>query len=131
LGTAQSAVDFIQDVNLPNVGLNPDVGNLIRLHRPVEDWRMLYEMTLPYATYWHLKNYQRDEAPDRSWCVSLPSTLRDGIINYREVTQRAIELGYDGVFVCEHYGGDVLGVTGENARYLTKLLDRAKSRVES
>src|SRR5689334_7316668 len=49
LGTADSAVRFVQDVGLDNVGLNPDVGNLIRLHRPVEDWREIYAKTLPYA----------------------------------------------------------------------------------
>lgn len=122
LGTADSAVRFVQEVGLPNVGLNPDVGNLIRLHRPVEDWRELYAKTLPYANYWHLKNYQRDEAGDRSWAVAFPATLRDGIINYRDVVAQAVELGYDGVFTCEHYGGDSLGVCGENRRYLLSLL---------
>lgn len=122
LGTADSAVRFVQDVGLDNVGLNPDVGNLIRLHRPVEDWRELYAKTLPHANYWHLKNYQRDETPDRSFAVAFPATMRDGIINYRDVVALARELGYDGIFTCEHYGGDSLGVCGENRRYLQTLL---------
>lgn len=123
LGTADSAVRFIEEVGLDNVGLNPDVGNLIRLHRPVEDWRELYAKTLPYANYWHLKNYQRDELADRSLAVAFPTTLRDGIINYRDVVADAMELGYNGIFTCEHYGGDSLGVCGENRRYLRSLLD--------
>lgn len=122
LGTADSAVRFVEEVALDNVGLNPDVGNLIRLHRPVEDWRELYAKTLPHANYWHLKNYQRDESPDRSFAVAFPATMRDGIINYRDVVTQALELGYDGVFTCEHYGGDSLGVCGENRRYLQTLL---------
>ncbi len=122
LGTADSAVRFVEDVGLDNVGLNPDVGNLIRLHRPVEDWRELYAKTLPYANYWHLKNYQRDESADRSFAVAFPSTMRDGIINYREVVGLGQELGYDGIFTCEHYGGDSLGVCGENRLYLQSLL---------
>lgn len=122
LGTADSAVRFVTEVGLDNVGLNPDVGNLIRLHRPVEDWRELYAKTLPYANYWHLKNYQRDESADRSLAVAFPSTLRDGLINYRDVVALALEVGYDGIFTCEHYGGDSLGVCGENRRYLETLL---------
>ena len=122
LGTAESAVRFVQDVGLDNVGLNPDVGNLIRLHRPVEDWREVYAKTLPYANYWHLKNYQRDETPDRSWAVAFPATMRDGIINYRDVIAQAVALGYDGIYTCEHYGGDSLGVCGENRRYIESLL---------
>ncbi|MFV0375012.1 sugar phosphate isomerase/epimerase family protein [Microbacterium sp.] len=122
LGTADSAVRFVQDVALDNVGLNPDVGNLIRLHRPVEDWRELYAKTLPYANYWHLKNYQRDERGDGSFPVAFPSTLRDGIINYRGVVAQAVALGYDGIYTCEHYGGDSIGVCGENRRYLQTLL---------
>jgi sugar phosphate isomerase/epimerase len=122
LGTADSAVRFVEEVGLDNVGLNPDVGNLIRLHRPVEDWRELYAKTLPYANYWHLKNYQRDESADRRWAIAFPSTMRDGIINYRDVVAQARALGYDGIFTCEHYGGDSLGVCGENRRYLQSLL---------
>jgi sugar phosphate isomerase/epimerase len=125
LGTAASAVRFVESVDLANVGLNPDVGNLIRLHRPVEDWRELYATTLPYANYWHLKNYSRDEAADGSFYTAVPSTLRDGTINYREVVKLAIEVGYDGPMTCEQYGGDSLSVCAENSRYLRGLLATA------
>ncbi len=128
LGTANSAVRFVEDVGLDNVGLNPDVGNLIRLHRPVEDWRELYAKTLPYANYWHAKNYQRDEAADGSWHTSTPATARDGIIDYRRVIGDAISLGFRGAIVCEHYGGDVLSVAAENARYFRRMIEHALSR---
>ncbi len=74
LGTADSAVRLIEEIGLSNVGLNPDIGNLIRLHRPIEDWREMHEKTLPYANYWHVKNYTRDEAVDGSWYTSAPTT---------------------------------------------------------
>src|SRR5699024_5926324 len=102
---------------------NPDVGNLIRLHRPVESWRDLYAAVLPHAVYWHAKNYQRDEAYDGSWFTSVPSTLRDGIIDYRWVMRQAVRVGYTGAIVCEHYGGDVLGVSAANRDYLIELLE--------
>lgn len=131
LGSARSAVRFVEEVGLDNVGLNPDVGNLIRLHRPVEDWRELYEQTLPFANYWHAKNYQRDEAPDGSWATSTPATAATGIIDYREVIASAVALGYRGVMVCEHYGGDVLSVSAENARYFRRLIRSAVEAARS
>ncbi len=124
LGTADSAVRLVEEVGLDNVGLNPDVGNLIRLHRPVEDWRELYARTLPYANYWHLKNYARDEAGDGSWHSSTPATLEAGLINYRQVVRDAVEGGFTGIFLMEHYGGDSLGVCATNQRYLRTLLPR-------
>jgi sugar phosphate isomerase/epimerase len=122
LGSADSAVNFITDVDLPSVGLNPDIGNLVRLHRPIENWRDAYAKTLPYANYWHLKNYTRDEVVTEDFFTSAPSTLRGGVINYREVIDIAVSVGYRGVLTCEQYGGDSVGVCGENSRYLRGLL---------
>ncbi|HEY8294189.1 MAG TPA: TIM barrel protein, partial [Micrococcaceae bacterium] len=61
LGTADSSVQLVQDIGMANVGLNPDLGNLIRLHRPIEDVHEMIAKTVPYANYWHVKNYYRDE----------------------------------------------------------------------
>ena len=128
LGTGEGAVRFVQDVGLDNVGLNPDVGNLIRLHRPIESWLDLFEQTLPYANYWHVKNYLRDESADGSRIFAAPSTLRDGVINYRKVLDIADRVGYRGIITCEHYGGDSLSVCAENRRYLTHLISRIDDR---
>ncbi|HEU4466142.1 MAG TPA: sugar phosphate isomerase/epimerase family protein [Agromyces sp.] len=125
LGTAAGAVRFIEDVGLDNVGLNPDVGNLVRLHRPVEDWRELYATTLPYANYWHLKNYARDEAADGSWQTAVPTTLDAGVIDYRWAVREAVALGYRGLFTCEHYGGDSLAMCGRAQEYLRRVLPKA------
>ena len=124
LGTASSAVRFIEEVGLENVGLNPDVGNLVRLHRPIEDWREMYATTLPYANYWHLKNYARDEAADGSWHTAVPSTLDAGVIDYRWAVREAVALGYRGVLTCEHYGGDSLAMCGRAQEYLRRVLPR-------
>lgn len=127
LGTADSAVRFVEEVGLDNVGLNPDVANLIRLHRPVEDWQELFAKTLPYANYWHVKNYARDEAADGSWATSTPSTMETGLINYRQVIRDAVRDGFSGIFLTEQYGGDSLGVCATNQRYIRSLLPRDAS----
>jgi Sugar phosphate isomerases/epimerases len=122
LGTADDSIDFVDAVGLSNVGLNPDVANLLRLHRSIEGWQELLSKTLPYANYWQVKNYFRDENPDSGSIVSMPAPLELGFIDYRSAIREALSLGFSGVFCCEHYGGDGLSVSARNRDYLRVLL---------
>jgi len=125
LGTAASSVRLVTEVGLENVGLNPDVGNLIRLHRPIDDWQETLRATLPHANYWHVKNYARDEDPATGTYTAVPAPLELGLINYRHAVRDALALGFRGTFVCEHYGGDGLGVSAINREYLRRVLPSA------
>lgn len=118
LGTSASAVQLVEEIGLPEVGLNPDIGNLVRLHEPVEDWRELVRATMPYANFWHVKNYLRDEDPERDVVTTMPSYLESGVINYREAVAVAVEAGFQGVICAEHYGGDGLSMSAANRDYL-------------
>jgi sugar phosphate isomerase/epimerase len=118
LGSGDSAAHLVEDIGLHNVGINPDVGNLIRLHRPIEDWREAFHKVLPYTNYWHVKNYSRDEDVARGTYVAFPASLENGLISYREVMREAISLGFQGIICCEHYGGDGLSVSATNQRFL-------------
>ncbi len=118
LGSADSAVNLVQDIDLSNVGLNPDIGNLIRLHRPIEAWQDVVAKTLPYANYWHVKNYARDEDVARGYYVAVPAPMESGLINYREAFRTAISVGFQGIICTEHYGGDGLSVSASNQDYL-------------
>ena len=120
IGTADSSVQLVQDIDLPNVGLNPDIGNLIRLHRPIEDWREVVHKTLPYSNYWHVKNYIRDENRAKGQYVAMPAPMDSGLISYREAFQFAISVGFQGIICTEHYGGDGLSVTAANQDYLRR-----------
>lgn len=122
LGTGPSSVRLLDEVGLDNVGLNPDVGNLIRLPRPIDDWQETLAQTLPRANYWHVKNYYRDEDPATGSFFAIPAPLELGLINYRHAVRDALSYGFDGHFVCEHYGGDGLGVSAINRDYLRRLL---------
>ncbi len=122
LGTAESAVRMVTEIDLPNVGLNPDIGNLIRLHRPVEDWEELHAATLPYANYWHVKNYYRDYDPATGAYFAVPAPLESGFISYRRALEIALEAGFDGPICVEHYGGDGLSVAATNRDYLRRIL---------
>ncbi len=120
LGTASSAVRLVQDIDLSQVGLNPDLGNLIRLHRPIENWLDLVHQTLPYANYWHVKNYQRDEDRTNDRYVAIPAPMESGLISYREAFRYAISVGCQGIICTEHYGGDGLSVSAANQAYLRR-----------
>ena len=125
LGTADGAVRFVTDVGLPNVGINADLGNLIRLHRPVEHWLKMVEKTMPFARYWHVKNYLRTEDETTGLVVTAPTSLELGLINYRTAIKLALAHGFDSPFLCEHYGGDGVSVSATNRDYLRTLLPRA------
>lgn len=125
IGTAQDAVRFIEDIDHPSVGLNPDLGNLIRLHRPVEPWQEMVALTAPYTKYWHVKNYFRMEDATTGHISSAPAPLELGLINYRTAVKAAIDGGFRGGFCCEHYGGDGLTVSARNREYLKSILPKS------
>jgi sugar phosphate isomerase/epimerase len=124
LGTADSSVRFVEEVGLPNVGINADLGNLIRLHRPVEHWQVMMEKVAPFAKYWHVKNYTRTEDPRTDVIVTHPAPLETGIVNYRTAIRMALAHGFRSAFLCEHYGGDGLSVSATNRDYLRRILPR-------
>lgn len=120
LGTADSAVRLVEDIGLDNVGLNPDIGNLVRLHRPIESWWELVEKTLPYANFWHVKNYARDEDTAHGTYFAVPAPMQYGLIDYRRAFRYAIAQGFQGVICVENYGGDGLSVCADNRDYLRR-----------
>src|SRR4051812_38583333 len=83
LGDAATALRLLDDVGSEWVGINPDVANLIRLHRPVDSWRELFEALLPHTNFWHVKNYTRDEDVASGMFTAAPAHLDVGIIDYR------------------------------------------------
>lgn len=125
VGTADDAVAFLKDVDHAAVGLNPDLGNLVRLHREIEPWETMFEKVLPHTNFWHIKNYTRDVDPATGAYATAPMPLKYGYVNYRKVIRRAVELGYTGPFCCEHYGSDALGVIAENVHYVRQVLTSA------
>jgi sugar phosphate isomerase/epimerase len=125
VGTAEGSVRLIEDIGHEAVGLNPDLGNLIRVQGPVEDWQEVVVRTLPVTNYWHVKSYSRAEVPETGLVVTHPATLEEGVIDYRKALAYALSTGFAGTIVTEHYGGDGLGVSATNREYLRRLLRSA------
>ncbi len=122
VGTADGAVAFLQEVDHPACGLNPDIGNFVRLHRPLEPVQDMLDTLLPHTNYWHVKNYLRDEDPDTGQVMTFPVPMDFGLINYRAAITQAIGLGFKGAFLCEHYGSDAITVIGKNRAYIQDIL---------
>jgi sugar phosphate isomerase/epimerase len=125
VGTCDSALAFLQEVDHQACGLNPDLGNFVRLHRPIEPVQEMLDKVLPHANYWHVKNYLRDEDPATGAIMTFPVPMDQGLINYRAAIHQALDLGFSGAFLCEHYGSDGLGVCGRNRAYIREVLASA------
>ena len=128
IGTADGAVRFVTEVDLPNVKINADIGNLIRLHRPVEPWQAMMEKLAPFAGYWHVKNYTRIEDETTGAIMTAPAPLEFGTINYRSAIRMALAHGFRSPFLVEHYGGDGLSVSATNRDYLRRILPRPETK---
>ena len=122
VGTCDGAVRFLEEVGHDACGLNPDIGNFIRLHRPIEPVQEMLDKVLPYANYWHVKNYLRDEDPATGQVMTFPVPMDFGLINYRAAIAQALDLGFRGAFLCEHYGSDAITVIGRNRAYIRDIL---------
>jgi sugar phosphate isomerase/epimerase len=122
IGTADGAVRLVQDIGHERVGLNPDLGNLHRLHRPVEPFLDAVAKCLPYSNYWHVKSYSRIEDATTGAIMTTAAPMESGTMNYRAAVKMALEAGFQGPFCTEHYGGDGLGVSAHNRDYLRRLL---------
>ncbi len=105
------------------MGLNPDIGNLVRQQRLIEPIYKMLNLTLPYANYWHLKNYFRLEDTTTGQVFTTPASMEHGVIDYRSAIKSAVGLGFRGPFCIEHYGGDILGVMKTNLQYTRAVLE--------
>ena len=62
------------------------------------------------------------EDPATGSITTFPTSLETGIIDFRAAITQAVEGGYTGVFLCEHYGGDSLGNIARNRDYIRSVL---------
>jgi sugar phosphate isomerase/epimerase len=122
IGTADSAVQLVQDIGHSAVGLNADLGNLHRLHRPVEPFLESVAKCIPYTNYWHVKGYSRIEDSTTGAIMTTPAPMESSTMNYRAAIKMALEAGFTGAFCTEHYGGDGLAVSARNRDYIRNLL---------
>jgi hypothetical protein len=54
--------------------------------------------------------------------MTFPVPMYFGLINYRAAITQAVNMGFRGAFLCEHYGSDAITVIGQNRAYIRDIL---------
>jgi sugar phosphate isomerase/epimerase len=111
LDTAESLFQFVELIDAPNVGVNPDLGNICRGTGTVPDWEAALSLLAPRTNNWHVKNYKGSEA----------SPVWDGVIDYTRAFPIMHDVGYTGWVGIESYFGDALDLQKKSLAYLKKL----------
>lgn len=122
--TSWSCLHLLDLIDRPNVGINPDLGNLYwNYETPEEPLEAAIVALAPKARYWHCKQLQRVYIPEleRSYFQLVP--LPDGEIDYRFAIAAMVDAGYDGYLALEgcRYG-DQLYNDGRSVRYCRDIL---------
>jgi sugar phosphate isomerase/epimerase len=111
LDTPELCLDMLERVAAENVGLNPDLGNLVRSY-PNSDWRTALKSLASRTNNWHVKNYRGSQ----------PSPIWDGQIDYAEAMQIMRAAGYTGWVSIESYFGDVFDLQAKSLAWLKRLV---------
>ena len=97
-----SMIHLLELIDRPNVGANPDLGNVYWTYEtPEESCEAAILALAPHANYWHMKNLVRVALPGMQRAVYLRRPIPDGEINYRFAVAAMLDAGYDGWFGVE------------------------------
>ena len=117
-------------VGLPNVGANPDLGNIYwHYEHPEETSEQAIVALAPRAVYWHCKNLRRQHIPElrRSFFQRVP--LPDGEIDYRFAIAAMLAAGYDGYLAIEGArDGDALSQDRRGLEYVRGILSETHTQ---
>lgn len=97
-----SAIHLLKLIDRPNVGVNPDLGNIYWTYDvPEETCEEAIVALAPYANYWHCKNMYRVPIPENKHSVPVRLPLPDGEIDYRFAISAMMKAGYKGYLAIE------------------------------
>ena len=92
-----SALRLMELVARSNVGINPDLGNVLWTYDvPEESCEAAIVALAPHTKYWHCKNLYRVNVPDLQRSVFLQVPLPEGEIDYRFALSALRGVGYTG-----------------------------------
>lgn len=119
-----SALHLLQLIDRPNVGINPDLGNILWTYDvPEETSEAAIVALAPHAKYWHCKNLYRVYMPHDERAVFLLTPLPDGDIDYRFAIKAMQAAGYDGYMAVEGVRyGDTQGKDARSIQYARSLI---------
>jgi sugar phosphate isomerase/epimerase len=123
LDRSQRALRLIDGAGAANLGVNLDLGNLVRVPGPLaEPWQDTARQLAPHVCYWHVKNYLRLGHPATGPVTSAPVAVGEGEIDYRQALRIVLGAGYPGPLCVEHHHGDALWALASGREYLLAVL---------
>jgi sugar phosphate isomerase/epimerase len=120
-----SCLHLLELVDRPNVGVNPDLGNLYWNYEiPEETCEVNIVALAPKAKYWHCKQLMRVHVPELQRAYYLKVPLPDGEIDYRFAITAMVQAGYQGYLAIEGCReGDQLYRDGRSVAYCRQILE--------
>ena len=119
-----SALHLMELIDQPNVGLNPDLGNIYwTYHIPEESCEDAIVALAPHANYWHCKSLSRVDIPELERSIFLQVPLPDGEIDYRFAISAMLAADYKGYIAIEGMRlGDQFHNDARTVAYVKSLL---------
>ena len=125
--TAESMIRMLDMIDRPNVGANPDMGNLVWVyatpHDPMEE---AIVKLAPLANYVHMKSPTRLFIPDLNRSIFLRGTLlAQGSVDWRYCLSALADAGYDGwlTFEGNFEAWDFQWAMERNVEYVRSILE--------
>lgn len=122
--TGATTARLVDLIDRPNVGGNPDLGNLYWAYTEPEETaaEALLAILAGGMNFWHVKNVQRVFLPEIARSAFVHAGLAEGDIDYRWALLTAIRHGFDGWISIEGAGpGDLLAFASRGLTYLRQL----------
>ena len=123
-----SGLRLVELIDLPNVGVNPDLGNIYwQFDEPEESSEEAIVALAPKAKYWHCKNLKKVYFPQLQKAIFLRAPLDLGDVDYRFAIGAMLDAGYQGYMAIEGVNtGDQLSQDTQSARYARKLIEEMR-----
>jgi sugar phosphate isomerase/epimerase len=124
-----SALHLLNLIDRPNVGVNPDLGNILWTYDvPEETSENAIVALAPKAKYWHCKNLRRVHIPENRHTIFLRVPLPDGDIDYRFAISAMFSAGYSGYLAIEGMNqGDHLLGDCRSAAYARGIIEELRA----
>jgi sugar phosphate isomerase/epimerase len=121
---SESALRLLDLIDQPNVGVNPDLGNIYWTYDvPEESCEDAIVALAPRSNYWHCKNLFRVNIPELEFSAFLQAPLCDGEIDYRFSLSAMLAAGYDGYLAIEGIRlGDQFYNDGKSVAYVKSVV---------
>ncbi len=119
-----SCLHLLERIDHPNIGINPDLGNLYWTYaEPEGSIEECIVALAPHAKYWHCKQLQRLYLPELNRAYFHKVSLPDGEIDYRFAIAAMMAAGYTGPLAIEGVReGDQLTRDAQGVEYVQGIL---------